>query len=404
MKYSIFILFTLVSIILTDTLTMVTKNSVEVGILNTVAIGLIYVSIFILMYLPFNQKFSIPMTIRISYLLWISWCILNLLRGAFLANDYFDWKFLLVNSFSFTFVSLLFFVGLNLSLVIKIFGFVLLVMFPFFWPFIPIGYLNFPDQPELYARLVYPVTFFIVFIPFMKLKWKILISLVAIASFFADLTFRTNMLKITISVMLLGIYYIRNYIPKSFFKWIHLVFFITPIMFLILAVTVKYNIFQEIDKMKDLSITEKSKQSTVKDSRTFLYYEVLTSFKSSKELILGKGANGSYFSNFFGFSRYSSEVAVLNIILRYGILGLSLYFFLLFSISYLAITKSNNNLVKILGLLIATRWSLSFVEEFTQYDLNFYFFFLITGLVTNELFRKMNDNQVRTFFNQLGRW
>lgn len=401
MKYSIFILFTLVSLLITDTLTMITKNTFDVGIWNTIAAGLIYISIFILLYLPLNKNFTIPTLIKYFYFSWLFWCIFNLARGAFIANDYYDWKFLMLNSIPFTFVSLLFFVGLNLKLVLKVFGFVLMVMFPFFWPAIPIGYQNFPDQPELYARLMIPVTFFILFIPYVKTKWKLLIIIVTIASFFTDITFRTNMLKISISILLLVAYYLKDYIPLIFYKSLHIILFVVPIILLMLAATINFNIFKEVSKLENLNITSNSKQSTVKDSRTFLYEEVFSSIKTTGELIFGKGANSSYFSNYFGFKRYSSEVAVLNIVMRYGLFGLFLYLLLLFSISYLAISHSNNMLVKLLGILISTRWTLSFVEEFTQYDINFYFFFLITGLVTNHIFRNMNDKQIGIFMKQL---
>lgn len=48
-----------------------------------------------------------------------------------------------------------------------------------------------------------------------------------------------------------------------------------------------------------------------------------------------------------------------------------------------------------LGLLIASRWSLSFIEEWHQYNLNFFFFWLVLGLISNELFLKMNEEQIK---------
>jgi hypothetical protein len=51
-----------------------------------------------------------------------------------------------------------------------------------------------------------------------------------------------------------------------------------------------------------------------------------------------------------------------------------------------------------LGLVIASRWMLSFIEEYTQYDLNFFFFWLIMGLVSTAAFRKLNDEEVQNFF------
>ncbi|MNU07373.1 hypothetical protein D3C72_2529360 [compost metagenome] len=40
----------------------------------------------------------------------------------------------------------------------------------------------------------------------------------------------------------------------------------------------------------------------------------------------------------------------------------------------------------------------SFVEEFTQYDMNFYFFWLAIGLASSNEFRSMNDNELKNWF------
>ena len=51
-----------------------------------------------------------------------------------------------------------------------------------------------------------------------------------------------------------------------------------------------------------------------------------------------------------------------------------------------------------LGLFIASRFLLSFIEEFTQYDINFYFFWIAIGLVSSTQFRAMSDQQLKTYF------
>ena len=144
------------------------------------------------------------------------------------------------------------------------------------------------------------------------------------------------------------------------------------------------------------------------DTRVFLYHEVLSTMNNRINWLIGGGSSAYYDSVWFyddggtmKGKRYGTEVGILNILLRYGIIGVLLYGLLLFNVSRIAITQSNNRLAKMIGLLIAFRWLLSFIEEYTQYDLNFYFFWLIMGLVSTSFFRKMNDKQIRKYLQAI---
>jgi hypothetical protein len=96
--------------------------------------------------------------------------------------------------------------------------------------------------------------------------------------------------------------------------------------------------------------------------------------------------------------RYGCEVGILNTLLMNGIVGIVIYFLLLSVVSFTAINKSNNMLAKMLGLFITFRWTYSFVEEFTNYDLNFYFFWIAVGFVSSESFRNMTDEEIIDYF------
>ena len=117
--------------------------------------------------------------------------------------------------------------------------------------------------------------------------------------------------------------------------------------------------------------------------------------------MFGEGGAGKYKSKYLGDIngwRYGSEVGILNILLYDGIIGVMIYFLLLFAVSFIAIYRSNNYLSKLLGLFIASRFLLSFIEEFTQYDMNFYFFWIAVGMVSSSHFRKISDEQLKKYF------
>jgi hypothetical protein len=369
-----------------------------------------YISIAILFYITKKEGFGfneIPKSIQNLIKIWLIWSIFNLIRGIFIAQDYYDWKFLLLSSFSFSLIPLVFFIGKNVNYAINIFKFVIKYLFLYGFLFIP---LTLTTNHELYSRLMIPLSLFILFFPFLKFNWKILIIIVGTISVLMAIEFRSNIIKIAFSILILLIYYFRNYIRLSWIRLFHFFLFAIPIVFLSLAVTNKYNIFEKLSKGEAYTVTnsEGKEENLATDSRTFLYAEVFKSINKSGNWLIGSSAAGSYQSDWFyndggaiEGKRYGSEVGILNILLRYGIIGVIIYFVMLYVVSYNAIQSSSNILSKMIGLFIAFRWTYCFVEEFTQYDLNFYFFWLAIGLVSSASFRNMDDTEIKTIFKLL---
>ena len=406
-KFSLLIGFILVAVILTDTFgSLLDESRKSIGGSTYIVSVLHYLSLFIMIFIvtktPKNS--DTPSSIKTIYSLWLFVNVLSLINGLFFAKDYWDWKFIFLNSISFSLISLAFFIGNNLYLVKISFNFVLKIFFPFGFLFIPLALTN---NEQLYSRLMIPVSLFMLFIPYLKFKWKILILIVAVISPLMALGYRTNLIKIGFSLFFLAIYYCRIlFKPFLLIKFLHIILFALPFIFLTLGILGKFNFFAELKN------SNKSQYSTIKngeeadifqDTRTFLYEEVFLSLNNSGHFIFGEGAAGKYKSRYFTDNnnkglRNGSEVGILNILLYDGIIGVLVYFLLLFTVSYIAIAKSNNYLSKLLGLFIASRFFISFIEEFTQYDLNFYFFWLAIGLVSSNQFRAMSDKELKKYF------
>lgn len=408
MKYSKFILFTLIAVVLTDTF----KYISFVGALNVENATLIsavlnYISIGLLLFIASKEGFAkseVPKGIKNLIKIWLFWNIFNLIKSSFLAADYWDWKTLLLSSVSFSFIPLTFFLGKNLSTARLIFKYIITYLFLFGFLFIP---LSFTTNQELYSRLMIPISLFILFIPYLKYKWRLLVILVAAVSIAMVLEFRSNLIKIAFSALLLLVYYLRNFIRISWIRLAHFSLFVIPIVFLILAATNTYNLFEEISSDEGYTTTNSKgeEENLTFDTRTFLFVEVFKSINNSGNWVFGSGAAGSYESDWFiddggaiNGKRYGCEVGILNILLRYGLIGVTIYFLLLYVVSLHAINNSSNILSKMLGLFIAFRWTYSFVEEYTQYDLNFYFFWIAIGLVSSLSFRRMNDLEIKKYF------
>lgn len=409
MKYLKYIIFTLIAIVITDAF----RNLSSVDALNIesatyISALLNYLSIGILFYIAKKEgygKNEIPKSIQKLVQIWLIWNIFNLIRGAFIAKDYFDWKFLLLNSVSFSLITLVFFIGKNIDYSKRIFKIAIQYLFLFGFLFIPLALTT---NEELYSRLMIPISLFILFFPFLQLKWKILLIIVSGTSILMSIGFRSNIIKLSFSLLLLLIFYFRNIIRLSWIRFAHISLFVLPLIFFTLAITNKYNLFQEISKDDTYTRINElgQEESLMMDTRTFLYAEVFTSINNSGNWVIGNSSAGSYQSSWFyndggaiEGKRYGCEVGILNILMRFGIIGVIIYFLLLYKVSYYAIIHSSNILAKMIGLFIAFRWTYSFVEEYTQYDLNFYFFWIAIGLVSSYKFRKMTNQEILKYFD-----
>lgn len=370
-------------------------------------VALSYFVIFITIYI-YSKNISffkklLPKKINNIFSIWILLLIINLIRGVVLADDYWSYKFLFLTSLPFTFICLVYYTGTS----IYFFRYNFLT---FLKRFMLVGFLLIPltltSNPELYSRLMIPISIYILFIPYFKLKWKILVIAVAVTSVLMFLDFRTNIVKIGISLLILPTFYFHFLSRKLVLNVIHKIFFLAPIIFLLITFN-NINIFKLIES-RDYEIKSNNDQifNLTTDTRSFLYTEVINTFESSSQLIFGLGSSGHYKSIWFYDTggamdgrRFRTEVNILNILLYHGILGVILFLVLLYKVSYLAINNSNNKLSQMLGILIASRWFLSFIEEFTQFDLNFYFFWLILGVISSNSFRSLTDYQIKNFIN-----
>lgn len=405
MRYYKSILFTLIALVIIDVIRYLSwVGDLAGGYATYILTFLFYVSIGIFIKIAYTVGFgsnNIPKSIQNLFKLWLFWNIFSLIRGGFLASDYWDWKFLLFSSLSFSLIPLVFFLGKDLLVTKTIFKLTLKYLFQFGFLFIP---LTLVTNEELYSRLMIPISLFILFIPYLKFKWKLLIIIVATISILMVVGFRSNIIKSGFSVLLLLIFYFHNYIKQGWLRLIHLSLFAIPILMLTLAVMDSYNVFSQTEEEEEgYSTTNKvgEEENLMIDTRTFLYVDIFTTLENSGNWLFGEGAAGSYQSDWFyddggaiQGKRFGCEVGILNNLLRNGIIGVILYFLLLYAVSFLAIQHSANILSKMLGLFIAFRWTYSFVEEFTQYDLNFFFFWIAIGLVSSINFRRMTDSEI----------
>lgn len=397
MKVRKLIPFTLVCVTLTEALRYLSYEEI-VFFSNTTAIQITLSTIAVLSLVLLLSKGSSLSVLdkRIKYLLFAWWALLfiNFLRGVYTASSYWDWKFLFLSNAFYSCVSFFLFISLKAEYLRTLTSFLLKYFLPLSIIFIP---LSLTSVSQLFGRISMPVYLLILIIPFVKsIRFRFSIVGISILSLLVDLSFRINFIRIVLAFTLLVSYRMISKMSRFWLSCVHGILFILPLVFVFLGLTGGFSFFEQLSAKNGFEIVrhDGGEESFTGDTRTFLYAEVFASLDKSGKLFFGEGSSGSYDSYWFiddggamNGRRYSTEVAFLNLLLYFGVFGVFLYGVLLFSVSKLAILDSGNILSKLIGFYITLKWPLSFVEEFTNFDLNNGMLWIAIGIVSQRRFR-----------------
>lgn len=411
MTYNQVSLLAFIFILITDVIVRINSFiGISNGSTNVVALLNVLTSLGLLVLCyKSGLKNKMPHLAWLVFYAFMAWNIFQFTRGVFNAQDYWDWKALLLGySFSIL-IPLTIIIGLNYELNIKLFRFILRIVFVFGFAVIPLALVT---DFELYARVVIAVSLFILFVPWLPYKWKVLVIVVAASSVLMDISYRINAIKILFSFMLLFMYFNRRFISQRILNLSVGVIFMLPLILFALGVSGQFNIFQ--DNSTDIEIVTGSDNAdrTVNlagDTRTFLFQEVFYSMlKKDSSFIIGEGGGSAYESPFFAIydlndrGRYGTEVGFINAVLYSGAIGVVLYMLMLMFSAYYAINKSNNYSCKLLGLFVAFHWVVFFIEDRTLMTMNFYFIWIAVGLCLSNEYRTLSDNDVSDLFKSIG--
>lgn len=352
----------------------------------------------------FDEKESSNFRFVLIYLLFN---IFNIIRGVFIAKDYWDFKGLFVNSFALL-IPLVAYVSSNKIVLQKIFSFYFKYVLPSFFIFI------FFLSKQAYGVYLSAIIFLLLFFPALTLRWKLILLIFVLVIVFSGLGARSNVIKFGLSLVFSLLYYFRFFLSKSFFQLIKNILFILPLILFALAISNIFNVFKIDEYIKGdySSVSDNGNGKLVKenlkaDTRTPLYLEVLFTAKKYNSWLLGRSpARGNDTKLFASLSkitgskeRIANEVSILNVFTWTGIIGVFLYFLVFFSASTLAISHSNNIYSKIVGLFVAFRWLYAWVEDFNNYSLNTFVIWIMIGFCISKSFREMSDAQVKVWIN-----
>lgn len=410
MAYTTIVLISFVFILIADIIVRINSFvGVSNGSTELVALcNFISAAGLLVLYFKFHWKDKMPHKALLIFKLFMAWSLFEFVRGGFNANDYWDWKHLLL-SYSFSIlIPLAIVAGLNYEVNVKTFRFILNKLFLFGFLFIPLARVT---DYELYARVVMAVSWFILFVPYLRLRWRVLIFIVAGISIAMDVSYRVNVLRILFPIILLFIYLNRRLIKIRTLNLCASILFCLPMVLLSLGVNGQFNVFKENVFDFDMSVVRGgyvAETNISDDTRTFLYEEVFYSMlKRDSSFLIGEGGVAGYETQFFANvesfvlnerGRYGSEVGFLNAILYSGTVGVLLYALMLVVSAFYGINRSKNYLCKMLGIFLAFHWVIFFIEDITAFNMNFYCIWLAIGLCLSNKFRGLTDIEIKQFF------
>lgn len=360
---------------------------------------------FILMVFYLSNSYFLDKNNRKNLLvvnLFLIWNIVCIIRGAFIADIYWDWKGLVYNSMGLL-LPIVAYSATNKVVVQSILSVYIKYGLPLF--LILMVFI----RTDAYGFFLIPISFLLLFLPALSSRQRWLLLFFTAIIFISDLGARSNVIKFGFPLVILIIYYLRDVISNKFLESIRFVFIVAPFILFVLAATSVFNIFNISDYLGDFKSTgtnlegEREEVDLSTDTRTFLYIEVIQSAQYNDYSFLGRTPARGNDSPSFGplayeltgrDERLTNEVAILNVFTWTGIVGVLLYLIVFYSASYLAINRSNNIYAKMLGLFVAFRWMYSWVEDINSFSLNYFMLWIMIGLCFSYTFRMMSDYEV----------
>ncbi|WP_159522015.1 hypothetical protein [Sunxiuqinia indica] len=336
---------------------------------------------------------------------YLLWNVFSIIRGVFVAEIYWDYKGLADVGMALL-IPVIAYLALDKEKVQDILSFYLkyvLLLLVFFIPFLPTG---------AWGWYLFPISFLMIFFPALPLKGKALVLIVTLIAIFIDLGARSHAIKYSMPIVLLLAFYTIRKFPMSIkiMRFVRAAFLIAPFVFLFLAVTGTFEIFKMDQYIEgDYVETSVNRQGEVEeedltaDTRTGLYEEVIVSALKNDYWLIGRSpARGNDTKLFESLEettgrkeRLANEVAVLNVFTWTGVVGVVLFFLVFYQSSFLAINRSNNIYVKMVGVFIAFRWFYAWVEDYNGFNMNNLVIWMMIGVCFSSSFRKMSDSEVK---------
>lgn len=271
----------------------------------------------------------------------------------------------------------------------------------FYWQ---VGITQFYLSPILLLFCFYPL--------FPKKKKIIIILLIIIWCYNSGFEERAQLIKGFVSFIIgcLAIY--SENLPTKLLKLGHFLGYFTVIVIFLYALTDFTNLISgkqspyEINLGKNINV----------DSRSLLYLDVIESSIKHDYIIQGRTParghdiiySGPLFyredddlNDFSRNERHFDEMLFGNIYTWEGLIGVLLLSCVYFKATYLAVYRSKNKYIKLLGCFIAFRWSFGWIEDPIEFNISTISLCCMIGMCYSSGIRNMNNFQFKQWIRTI---
>lgn len=333
-----------------------------------------------------------------------------------MAEDYYDWKNLLnnVQSFLIPLCVLSFFKPDRL---IPFLGYWL----RYSWVVFLIGVVPYMTGSSAIGKFSAPFTISLLFFPIVPKRIRIITIVVMMSVLIFAVDDRSDVMKVLVcAIIAISLQFkviLRHF--NGLIKMFRYFTFLAPLVFFILGISGKFNVFKMEDYIKDVSkfaITNMSGESEnlTSDTRTILYEEAIVSSIKHNYYIQGRSMARGYDSPYFSYiydtdkykgnkpgERHAAESLIVTLFTYFGIIGVIFYFIIFWVGTKRAIYESNNIYVKMLGVYLSFRWMWLWVEDFVCFDMNTITMWIIFAMCLSPYFRNLTDVEFRKVMSKL---
>lgn len=368
--------------------------------------------------LKYKKKYFRPNNITDYYIItiYLVWMLIGVFRGAFIAEGYWEWKQLVRGSLALS-LPVFVFVFSNP----KILSFVLRVWLKYAIPAFFIFFFWVTSNGSKHQFLG-PVLLLACFLPIIpSKKWRYIFIGLLLFMLSADLGARSQVIKAVVALSMSALYLVSKYLPAIFLKIGYWLLILAPIFLLYLGLTGQFNIFKGLEESDGGYVEERIVNGEVQtenlsaDTRTDIYIEIIESAIHNNYVIWGRTPARGNDSKLFGaasaketggkMERHANEIGFPNIFTWLGVIGLVLYCIIYIKSSFLAMYKSNNIFMKLIGLYIAFRFAYGWVEDVAEFKIAAISLWMLIAIGFSESFRKMTDyqfkNWIKSIFNNI---
>ena len=333
---------------------------------------------------------------------YLCWLLFNTIRGGIIAENYWEWKQLIsgLQSLSLPIFVFIFSIPFIIAKVLNYWFKYALIIFLILLPFL---------ETDAYHFYLGPVFVVGCFLPVVPRKWKLILGILLITMVCINLGARSQVIKSAMVLFVsMGILF-RKFISYKLIILGHWLCYIFPIILLSLGISGTFNIFESLASNKGNYVEKRVVDGQVveedlsADTRTFIYVEVIESALKHNYIFWGRTPARGNDSMTFGvykaevlktgkYERHANELCHPNVFTWLGLIGVVLYSLIYLRSSYLAVHRSNNIYIKLLGCFIAFHWAFGWIEDTIGFNIMNIALWMMIAMGLSKQFRLM-DNQ-----------